>query len=191
MAAMPALHETQRRFWHALADSVGDRRDGKSRPLDEAGILESIATAKRPNRIDRRTRLRVYTRAYFCRLRDALAHDFPRLRAVLGARRFDRLARGYIAEVPSTNPSLGRFGCSLPNFAADRISDRIADLARLEWAMAEVFDEADSVPLAMAQLVGESAERWPRIRFQPIPAIRIVHAGTPVHLLWRGSIRAA
>jgi hypothetical protein len=181
----PALHETQRQFWTALTTSVGDR---SRRLYQKDELLDSIATA---NGIGRRARLRVYTRAYFCRLRDALAHDFPRLREVLGARRFDKLARGYIAEVPSTNPSLSHFGGSLPAYSAGQIGERLADLARLEWAMAEVFEETDSVPLAMAQLVGEPAERWPRIRFQPIAAIRIIHASTPIHLLWRGSIRAA
>jgi len=184
----PALHETQRRFWSVLSASVRDRRDRIDRHDDSGTLLDSIATA---NGIDRRLRLRVYTRAYFIRLRDALAHDFPRLREVLGTRRFDKLARAYIAEVPSINPSLGHFGRPLPAFAAGQIGGRIADLARLEWAMAEVFDEVDSAPLVMAQLVSESAERWPRMRFQPIAAIRIVHAGTPIHQLWRGSVRAA
>ena len=43
-------------------------------------------------------RLEIYNRQYWFRVFGAMAEDFPGLRAILGARRFDGMCRAYLTE---------------------------------------------------------------------------------------------
>jgi hypothetical protein len=93
---------------------------------------------------DRKTRISVYSDAYYLRLRDVLREDFPKVTALLGDR-FDEVVRGYLETFPSEQPSVRHLGRALAEFLQSRedIPKCLADLAELEWTRVEVFDAPD------------------------------------------------
>ena len=96
-------------------------------------------------------RLEIYNRQYWFRVIGAVAEDYPALNVLLGDETFDRLVLAYLRENPSTTFTLRNLGSRLsqwlishPEFARTR-QDLALDVARLEWAYVEAFDNA-SVP---------------------------------------------
>lgn len=126
-------------------------------------------------------RLELYNRQYWYRLLDALAEDFPALRAVVGPKRFEALSVAYLGAHPSRSFSLRNLGSSLvswieshPAFSGRR-HRLVIDVARIEWAFVEAFDNAEHKPLSMEQiryLNGES-----RLALQPhVQLLALDHA---------------
>jgi hypothetical protein len=103
-------------------------------------------------------RLEIYNRQYWYRVLDALAEDFPVLRAVVGGRAFEQLSIAYLTAHPSRSFSLRNLGSKLtewladhPNYAGRR--QRLAlDVVRIEWAFVEAFDNAERTPLTLDQI---------------------------------------
>jgi hypothetical protein len=172
----PSLHDLQRGFWRAIAASPGTL----------AGSDELLAVTTPSASLDAPARLQVYVDAYFWRLRDVLAEDFPRLAAVLGAERFAELARAYLQVHPSAQPSVRHLGDGLPAFVA-RATDLppyLGDLARLERARTDVFDAPDDEPLTIAHLRAVDPAAWPELRFTRLRALTVLRLDWPVHAVW-------
>ncbi len=117
-------------------------------------------------------RLEIYNRQYWFRLRDCFYDDYPGLRAVLGDKQFERLADEYLAKNPSRSFTLRNLGSRLvkllvanPKLTAPH-SEVALDLARLEWAHTEAFDNAAERPLKFGDLSGLDAAKI-RLRLQP------------------------
>jgi hypothetical protein len=179
----PALREIQRLFWHSIADQPG------------ASSLEPklIEIVEPSAKLDRRGRLRVYADAYFWRLRDVLREDFPKVAGVLGPERFERLVAEYLRSYPSENPSVRHLGRLMAQFLAehrasghDDLPPFLSDLARLEWARVEAFDAPDAEAIGAEEMRLIPAERWPELRFYPVPALEVFDAAWPVHRIWDG-----
>src|ERR1700721_2623079 len=88
-------------------------------------------------------RLEIYNRQYWFRVLSAFAEDFPGLRAVLGGRRFDSMAKAYLIDCPSQSFTLRNLGSRLvswlqkhPAWAGERQSLAL-EMARLEGAVME------------------------------------------------------
>lgn len=175
----PSLHEVQRLFWESVAVRSG-----------RGSIAPALVRLVRgADDSDRKTRIRVYSDAYYLRLRDVLREDFPKLAALLGAEHFDEVVAGYLKEFPSEQPSVRHLGRALTRFLRRRedMPKCLADLAELEWARVEVFDAPDAECATIAELATIPADAWPVLRFSTIPATRSWRAQYPVHLLWSGS----
>jgi hypothetical protein len=173
----PSLRELQGLFWRSIA-----REPGTLQPIAGLlGVTQPSATLDPP------ARLAIYADAYLWRLRDILREDFPRLADALGPDRFDALARDYLRDHPSVDPSLRHLGRDLAGAMADRsdLPPYLGDLARLEWARLEVFDAPDSDVLTADSLRLVPADRWPALRFSIVPALTVVRAAWPVHRLWQ------
>ena len=83
------------------------RRARARRPLPCPVVAEFI----KPNdRLTSFERLEIYNRQYWYRIFSCFAEDFPGLRAVLGDRKFERLARAYLARYPSESFCLRNLG---------------------------------------------------------------------------------
>ena len=130
----------------------GQTPDGRS----TAAIAESFIA---PNsRLSAFERLEIYNRQYWFRILGSLAEDFPALNSVVGARAFERLSIAYLTAHPSRSFTLRNLGSKLPewlaansNFAGRR--HRLAiDVARIEWAFIEAFDNPDRTPLTLDQV---------------------------------------
>ena len=121
-------------------------------------------------------RLEVYAEAYRLRLAEVLPVHYPVLSAWVGEQEFDRLAISYIDSHPSRNYSVREFGDRLGEFLAETQPwcDRpvLAEMARFEWALAEVFDGADVEPLQHKDLAEIPAPEWPSLHFSLHPCIR-------------------
>lgn len=128
-------------------------------------------------------RLEIYNRQYWFRVLDSFSDDFPGLRAVLGDRRFDALAKNYLTDCPSRSFTQRNLGSRLeswlrkhPSYASTRL--RLAlDMVRLEWAEIEAFDAASEPPVTAADLTAADPAKL-RLRLQPY--IRLLDLHFPV-----------
>jgi hypothetical protein len=174
----PSLHEIQRLFWESVAVRPG--RDSIAPAL--------VRLVRGADDSDRKTRIRVYSDAYYLRLRDVLREDFPKVTALLGDR-FDEVVAGYLETFPSEQPSVRHLGRALAEFLQSRedIPKCLADLAELEWARVEVFDAPDAECATIDELASIPPSTWPSLHFSTIPAIQTLRAQYPVHQLWSTS----
>jgi hypothetical protein len=171
-----SLHEVQRLFWESIA----------KRPRGDSIAPAFVRMVRGYDDCDRKTRIEVYSEAYFLRLRDVLREDFHRVSALLGADQFDQVVVKYLEEFPSERPSVRHLGRALAEFLRRRedVPKCLADLAELEWARVEVFDAPDAGCATIEDLVSVLTDDWPALRFRAIPAMQILRARYPVHQLW-------
>jgi Putative DNA-binding domain len=159
--------------------------DRMRRVAPDGRSLSSVATKiiKPNDRLTSFERLEIYNRQYWFRVLDGFSDDFPGLRAVLGDRRFDALAKHYLTDCPSRSFTMRDLGSRLeswlqkhPRYASGRI--RLAlDMVRLEWAEIEAFDGASELPVTAAVLVGSDPAKL-RLGLQPY--IRLLDLHFPV-----------
>ncbi len=141
-------------------------RDGRSTAQAAAAL------AKGNDRLNPVERLEIYNRMYWFRTLDSLHEDCPTLRAILGERRFLRLAEAFLLKHPSHYWTLR----DLPERLADfiRRTPRLtrphtalcADTARFEWAQIQAYDSAALTPLTTAALATANPARL-KLRLQP------------------------
>jgi hypothetical protein len=134
-------------------------------------------------------RAEVYAEAYRLRLIEALAADYPALRALLGANDFADLGRMYAGAHPSRSASIRWFGRHLSRFLQDdseyRERPELAELAAFEWALSEAFDAAETPAISPEALAALPAARWPDLRIRFHPALRRVEFRFNTPEVWR------
>lgn len=121
-------------------------------------------------------RLAVYQGMYPLRMHDALAADYPGLKAFLGGHLFERFVADYIAAHPSRSYTLNRLGDHVPEYVRTWHHPRrafLADLARLELAITEVFDADEEQAPAAAPPAHVDAD-WESRRFGIAPTLRLL-----------------
>ena len=102
---------------------------------------------------------------------DALAEDFPALRAVVGSSAFEEMSIAYLTAHPSRSFSMRNLGSKLPEWLAAHPQwagrrQRLAfDVARIEWAFVEAFDNAERTPLTLDQIA--TLDGGSRLGLQP------------------------
>lgn len=163
---------------------------------------EAAAERVRPSsRMSARERVGVYRDAYFARLLECLADDYPALRALLGQQRFARLCRDYVRAHPPREASLNHYGAALVEFcsrapASDAVdaapgaadAGLLRDIARIDWASVELIHAPSAVPLAAAELVSQQAS-FAQARLIPVPTLRLLQLEHPAHELY-GALRS-
>jgi hypothetical protein len=128
-------------------------------------------------------RLEIYNRQYWFRVLSALGEDFPGLRAVLGQRRFDAMAKAYLIANPSRSFTLRNLGARLESWLRNnpkwtRTNQALAlDIVRLEWADIEAFDGAAELPLRPEDLANVAGARL-KLTIQPY--VRLLSFRYPV-----------
>jgi hypothetical protein len=148
-----------------------ERAAAKLRAAPVETVLRPSATLSADERIS------VYRRMYFFRLVDALESDYQAVAQLAGHERFHELARGYLEAHPSRHYSLNRLGTHFAPFLARQTKvprhKLLADVAKLEWHMQEVFEAEESPRLSPADVAALPAERWMSARLIPIHALRV------------------
>jgi hypothetical protein len=133
-------------------------------------IAESFI--KPNNRLTSFERLEIYNRQYWIRIRGSFYEDYPGLRAILGDKKFERLTDAYLAHYPSQSFTLRNLGSRLVKFIEAQSrwvsphKQLALDMARLEWAHIEAFDNEARPPLKTGDLHGLDAAKI-RLRLQP------------------------
>ena len=126
---------------------------------------------------------------YFYRLRDCLAEDFPELVALIGDAHFHNLVTDYLLAHPSSHFSLRELGRALPGFVATQPLARqiplLPDLARLEWARVDVFDEADAEPLSREVLLERGGTHPEQLLLALVPSSRLIRVDASALELWK------
>jgi hypothetical protein len=126
----------------------------------------------------------IYRHMYRARLHGVLATDLPTLRCALGAERFAAIADAYLAACPPRSFTLRDLADRMAGFLDGHAGAPrwAADLARLEWARADVFDAADAAPLGRDDVF--AAADLARLVLRLVPASRVVALGWDVDRLW-------
>ena len=83
-------------------------RSTRAKGWNRAGLTEARERRCRPvtkpnDRLSSFERLEIYNRVYWFRVLDCLYDDYPGLRAIVGERRFLKLATAYLAKYPSAS----------------------------------------------------------------------------------------
>ena len=131
-------------------------------------------------------RIGIYASMYYLRLVECLGKDFAAVHYALGEERFDELARLFIPAHPSRHYSLNYFGAHFPKFLATEVEDLpnrefLSELAQLEWAVQEVFDDVMKAPLKVEDLVRIKTADAADVRARLIPALRLLEFHHQVH----------
>jgi hypothetical protein len=138
-------------------------------------------------------RLGIYRNAYRVRLIDALGETYPVLHAVLGDEDFAALGEEFIAATPSVHRSLRWYGAELAEFLKQQSpfaeQPIFAELALLEWTLAEVFDAADAACVTRAAFAAIDAAQWSELSFAFHPSLRRLRLQWNTVPVWRAMSR--
>jgi hypothetical protein len=164
-------------------------------PLTPSERMRRVAPNGRPMRAfagqfikpnDRLTsfeRLEIYNRQYWFRVLSCLTEDFPGLRAVLGDRGFEKMAKAYLTDCPSRSFTLRDLGSRLEGWlrkhsrwAGSRLGLAL-DMVRVEWADIEAFDGQAEPPLLPEDIAKTSGPDVP-LKLQPY--VRLLALRYPV-----------
>jgi hypothetical protein len=137
------------------------------------------------------TRLGIYGGAYAGRLAEALASNYPALAQLLGEVDFQSLAEAYVRTHDSPFFSIRYYGDQLAQFlAADAHyagAPVLAELARWEWTLGQVFDAADAEPVSHDALAQVPPEEWAQLRFAWHPSVRRVELHWNSPQVWQAA----
>ncbi|MGD0892588.1 MAG: DNA-binding domain-containing protein [Terracidiphilus sp.] len=166
------LETLQREMAAAIMLPLTPDEDMHAEGPDGRRMRDVAASFIAPNsRLTAFERLEIYNRQYWFRVLGALAEDFPGLRAVIGSNAFDALSVAYLTAHPSRSFSLRNLGSKLPEWLAANPQwagrrNRLAiDVARIEWAFVEAFDNAERTPLTLDQIA--TLDAGSRLALQP------------------------
>jgi len=152
-----SLADIQRAMAAAVMNPLTPDEEMQQSTSDGRAMADVAASFIAPNsRLSAFERLEIYNRQYWLRVLGSLAEDFTALRALLGAERFQALSIAYLSAHPSRSFTLRNLGAKLvdwlianPRWTGRRHALAI-DLARIEWAFVEAFDNAERTPLTLA-----------------------------------------
>jgi Putative DNA-binding domain len=148
------LRQLQRVMTGALFRPLTSQWGMQKRWIDGAPMKAIASDFIKPNdRLSSFERLEIYNRQYWFRVLDCLYDDYPGLRAVVGERRFMKLATAYLTQYPSDSYTLRDLGNRLeqflraePHWSAPR-EELALDMVRFEWAQVVAFDGPAKPPV--------------------------------------------
>jgi hypothetical protein len=135
------------------------------------------------------TRLSIYGDGYRSRLIEALQANFPVLSELLGEADFESLGTAYVRTHDSPFFSIRYYGNALADFLVTEPeysgAPVLAELARWEWMMTEVFDAADAAAVSVAELANVAPEEWAGLRFGLHPSVRRLSLSWNAPQIWK------
>ncbi|HEV2214786.1 MAG TPA: DNA-binding domain-containing protein [Terracidiphilus sp.] len=166
------LEEIQREMAAAVMQPLTAGEDMRATTADGRAMGEVAGSFIAPNsRLTAFERLEIYNRQYWYRVLDALTEDFLGLRAVVGTGCFHALGVAYLTAHPNRSFTLRNLGAHLPQWleANPQFTGRrhrlAVDVARIEWAFVEAFDNAERSPLTLEQIA--TLDAGSRLDLQP------------------------
>lgn len=133
-------------------------------------------------------RFAVYRNNVGVGLTRALERRYPVTLRLVGEDFFRAMAREYVALAPPTSPVMLAYGSQFPSFVATFPPAAgiayLADVARLEDAMATAFHAADAECLAMAALMAIPPDELGDVRLVVHSAARLLSSPHPVGTIY-------
>jgi hypothetical protein len=158
--------------------------------VGDDAILESVVDAPP---LPPAARVKVYRNAYRVRLLDALKDTHPVLFKILGDEVFEGLGAAFIDAHPSVHRSIRWYGRELADFLAQRspYADQpiLAEIARFEWTLSEVFDASDAVPIGRDALQALDPDAWDQLGFVFHPSLRLLNLSWNTVAVWQAMSR--
>jgi len=152
------------------------------------GDATSLSGVVADDRLGHARRLQVYRNNTTILLGEALGANFPVVQALVGEVFFSALAKRFVRLHPPRSPCLFEYGADFAAFIADdpqaATLPYLADVARLDWAVAEVVHAADTQVLDTGALGAIGPSDYGRIAFTPHPALRLIDSDFPIHAIW-------
>lgn len=175
---MTDLLSLQRRMADLVMQPLTRQERTRQRTVDGRLISSEAESLIKPNsRLSSFERLEIYNQQYWFRVLSCFGEDFPGVRAVVGAREFERIARAYLEETPSVSFTLRNLGSKLVTWLSDRgYSGIVLDMAKIEWAHIEAFDGLALEPLAPSHIADQGFD----LRVQLQPYVRLLELAYPV-----------
>jgi hypothetical protein len=179
-----SLATLQRTMARAVMQPLTADERMQNRAPDGKSMRAYASRFIKPNdRLTSFERLEIYNRQYWFRVLSSMIEDFPGLRAVLGDKRFDAMSKAYLVDCPSRSFTLRNLGVRLegwlrkhPKWAGPKQALAI-DIARLEWADIEAFDEKAEPALRTEDL---STGLGPKLKLKLQPYVRLLDLKYPV-----------
>lgn len=141
----------------------------------------AVPLVKSHPRLTAEQQLAIYSDGYIWRLLGAIRADYPALLAFIGDAEFEKLAREYIRQTPSTYYNLDFYPHAFADFVvAHRQAVFVCDVARIEQAIARVFMMEESAPLLPTALQGITLESLSELVLQPRIASQLIKFLYPV-----------
>ncbi|HEV3210434.1 MAG TPA: DNA-binding domain-containing protein [Chthoniobacterales bacterium] len=158
---------------NALFRPLTPRWGMQRRWTDGSAMADVASEFIKPNdRLSSFERLEIYNRQYWFRVLDCLYDDYPGLRAVVGERKFLKLAQAYLARYPSDSYTLRDLGSRLeqflqdePNWSAPR-QELALDMVRFEWAQVVAFDGPAEEPITPDEILDTPPDKL-KLGLQP------------------------
>lgn len=152
---------------------------------DAGDALDDWLSVPEPARAG--ARMCVYSGGYPARVRDALAETYPAVAHFAGEQAFEVLAHRYAASVPLTFYNLNDAGAQMPAFLRrDPMTGDLpflADLAELEWRVAQAFHAAQR-PALDPRALPWTVEDWAQAVLLFQPSVALVSSAWPLLDLW-------
>lgn len=169
---MPSLPELQAAFAAALVEG------------SDAALLAHVVA----DRIAPAERLAVYRNNLRHNFREALRAVYPVVERLVGPAFFDHAADRYTGAHPSTSGDIHAFGARFADFlgafAPAAGLPYLPDVARLEWAMHEVFHAVAPPPFPLERLAAVPPAAHGALRFTLSPTSRLLASPWPIHRVW-------
>ncbi len=153
----------------------------QSRWTDGTSMTSVAQGFIKPNdRLSSFERLEIYNRVYWFRILDCLYDDYPGLRAIVGEKKFMKLATAYLAKYPSASFTLRNLGQRLEKFLREEPkwiapNEELAlDMARFEWAQVVAFDDAARPKLTTDDVLDTPPSKL-RLGLQPYLSLLELH----------------
>lgn len=150
---------------------------------DDQTILSNVIDS---TQISAQSRMDIYRDAYYLRLIEILAMDYPMLKDWLKEPTFKKIAREYIEVFPSHNFSVRVFGQHLSKFLAQSNSESmLAELAAFEWKLAEVLDAADGPTMAIEDMAKIPPDAWGSMQLFLHPSLQVTSFFSNAAEIWK------
>ncbi|MBM3462703.1 MAG: DUF2063 domain-containing protein [Armatimonadetes bacterium] len=181
---MPDTLERLQQFVQRYIVDPGDE-DEAMRNASTEGNFDGAAALIIPNdRLGPRERLDIYRDQYLARMEEALENDFPGVCHFVSHHTWHALVKGYVTVWPSCSYNLNHLSEHFVEYLSQAPGLHrlgfLTELARLEWALCEVFEEAVDPVLTPAEAAKIPPEAWATARLIPVSALRLVAFQYPV-----------
>ena len=158
--------------------------DSSPNSIKSAAFIKLIINDKK---VGVNTRLGIYYKAYRLRMIEALANTYPILKALLGDDLFEKTARSYIENYPSTVRNMRCVGDQMSAHINKTLPQYpiAVEIAAFEWGLSLAFDAKDAPILTLQDLVNIPPENWADLRFQFHPSMQLFTFKLNVLRLWQ------